>query len=420
MKKKLTDAVVRSAALPPGRPDDIVWDTALVGFGLRIRKVAKGVSKLWVIQYRDSLRQTRRFVLGSVSEMGAAKARDIAADKLAGIRLGNYPHAERERQRKEAEHERDRAVETFGVISELYLERQQRALRPRTFVEVKRYIEKLWAPFHSTSIHDIHRRMIALRLTEISSENGPVAANRARTTLSAFFTWAVREGIAENNPVLNTNKAIEEKPRDRVLSDAELSAIWAACRDDAFGRIVKVLMLTGQRREEIGGMLWDELELEQGVWTLSAARAKNGKRHVLPLVPEVTAVLEKVPRRARLEGAEDRLFGSARAGFNGWAAAKTNLDARIAEATGKPITGWTLHDLRRTMKTVMADQLDVRTEVSEALLNHAKRGMEAVYNNAQYLRQKRAALELWADYLRPIMDGSDRKVVQMPRKELSA
>jgi integrase len=312
------------------------------------------------------------------------------------------------------------AIETFGAVSEIYLERQRRALRPRSFLEVERHIRKHWASLHRVSIHEINRRTIALRVAEIATESGAIAANRARASLSGLFSWMVGEGIVEHNAVIGTNKATEEKPRDRVLTDAELGAIWSACGDDPFGRIVKVLMLTGQRRSEVGGMRWDELDLEQGLWTMEGERSKNDKRHVVPLVPEVVGILEQAPRRGRREGAEDHVFGGGVAGFNGWAAAKTALDARINEATGKPIADWTLHDLRRTMKTVMSDKLDVRSEVSEALLNHAKRGLEAVYNNAQYLRQKREALELWTDYLRPIIDGGDRRVVQMPRKEVSA
>jgi integrase len=416
---KLSDTVARTGALSPGQTDIIIWDSALVGFGLRIRKVAKGVRKLWIVQYRDATRASRRFIVGSVDEMGAAKARDIAADKLAGVRLGIFPHAEREQQRKEAEQERDRTAETFGVIAKLYLANRERALRERSFLEVKRHIEKLWEPFTKKPIHEINRRLIAVRLTEISTANGPIAANRARATLSALFSWAMGEGIVENNPVVGTNKAIDEDPRDRVLADAELAAIWSACRDDDYGRIVRLLMLTGQRREEVGGMFWGEVDLENGLWTMAGSRTKNAKRHVVPLVSQVVSILGAVTHRAR-DGALDHVFGGGDGGFSGWSKAKANLDARITEAQGNPIADWRLHDLRRTMKTVMADKLDVRTEISEALLNHAKVGMEAVYNTSQYLTQKRKALEMWADYLNPIINGGARKVLPMRPKEVPA
>jgi integrase len=408
---KLSDTVARTGVLPAGKSDHILWDSALVGFGLRIRKVAKGVRKLWIVQYRDATRQSRRFIIGSVDEMGAAKARDTAADKLAGVRLGIYPHAEREHRRRAAEHERDRNAETFSVVAQLYLANQEKALRERSLLEVKRHIEKHWEPFAKKPIHEINRRIIAVRVTEISTANGPVAANRARATLSAFFSWAMGEGIVENNPVIGTNKAIDEDPRDRVLTDAELAAIWTACRDDDYGRIVRTLMLTGQRREEVGGVLWDELDLEKGLWTMQGARTKNSKRHVVPLAPEVLGILEKINRRPG-----PHVFG--RNGYSGWSKSKSLLDQRIRE--NGPIASWRLHDLRRTMKTVMADKLDVRTEVSEAILNHSKVGMEAVYNGAEYLRQKRKALEMWADYLNPIINGDARKVIPLRPKEVPA
>ena len=416
---KLSDTIARTGALPAGKQDHIIWDDKLAGFGLRIRQVAKGTSRLFIVQYRDSLQQTRRFIIGSVNEMGVAKARDIAADMLAGVRLGTFPHAERERQRKAAEHERDRANETFHAISGTYLQRQQQALRERSFLEVKRHVERHWAPFHRASVHEINRRMVALRLAEIAAESGGVTANRARATLSAFYGWMTREGIVENNIVPNTNKAIDETPRDRTLDDAELTAIWSALGDNAFGTIIKILMLTGQRRQEVGGMLWRELDLEAGLWTMDGTRIKNARKHVVPLVPEVVAIIENVPRRAHPNGAEDRVFGGGKYGFNTWNQGKRALDVGILAATGKPIAAWTLHDLRRTMKTVMSDRLDVRSEVSESLLNHVKQGLEATYNTAQYLRQKRAALELWTDYLRPMIDGSDRKIVLM-HQEASA
>jgi integrase len=410
---RLTDTVAQTGALPTGKSDFILWDDRLTGFGLRIRKLAKGVRKLWIIQYRDALRESRRYILGTVNELSAGQARDIAADKLAGIRLGTYPHSEREKRRQEAEQERDRDAETFEAVGKLYLASREKALRKRSFLEVKRHIEKLWEPFASTPIHEINRRVVAIRIAEISNCNGPVAANRARATLSAMFGWAMREGIVEQNPVFATNKATEEESRDRVLTPSELAAIWPACRDDDYGRIVRLLMLTGQRREEVGSMLWSELDLERGLWTMAGARTKNGKRHVVPLVPAVIAILEAVPRRARLEGAADHVFGGGAGGFSGWSKAKARLDRRISEAQGKPITDWRLHDLRRTMKTAMSDGLDVKAEISEAILNHAKQGMEEVYNRAEYISQKQTALALWADRVRTVMEGPDCKVIPM-------
>src|SRR5207244_3794340 len=108
---------------------------------------------------------------------------------------------------------------------------------------------------------------------------GPIAATRARAALSAMYAWAVGQGIANENPVIGTNRPAEPRSRDRVLSDSDLAEIWAACQDDDYGRIVRLLMLTGQRRNEIGGMAWSELDLDQGTWCISGARTKNKRSH---------------------------------------------------------------------------------------------------------------------------------------------
>jgi integrase len=411
---RLSDTVARTGALPNGKSDLILWDDKLAGFGLRIRKGAKGVRKHWIIQYRDALRETRRYIIGTLDEIGAAKAREIAGDLLAAIRLGTYPHVEREKDRDRAEKERDRAADTLEAVGKLYLANREKNLRERSFLEVKRHIEKLWEPLARAPVHEIGRRAVALRIAEISERNGPVAANRARATLSAMFGWAMREGIVEQNPVAATNKAVEEESRDRVLTSIELAAIWPACREDDYGRIIRLLMLTGQRREEVGGMLWDELDLERGLWTMAGARTKNGKRHIVPLVPEAIAILRSIPRRTRKEGTADHVFGGGDGGFSGWSKAKANLDCRIAENSKHapcPVAAWRLHDLRRTMKTAMSDELGVKTEVSEAILNHARQGMEEVYNRAEYLTQKRTALSLWTDHLKSIFEGAERKII---------
>jgi integrase len=146
--------------------------------------------------------------------------------------------------------------------------------------------------------------------------------------------------------------------------------------------------------------------------------AKNGKRHVVPLVPEAVAILRSISRRARKGGTADHVFGGGDGGFSGWSKGKANLNHRIAEAS--PVADWRLHDLRRTMKTVMSDELRVASEISEAILNHAKQGLEEVYNRAEYIAQKRTALAMWADHLNSIIEGADRKVVPMRPKEVLA
>jgi Arm DNA-binding domain len=200
---RLTDTTVRTYTLPKSKVDVIVFDDKLKGFGLRVRPTGRK----WLIQYRDALGADRRFNIGSTHEVTATHARETAAKLLAGIKLGRYPHIEREERRKEAERQLDRANRTFGSLAQLYLERQARELRSSSLKAVVYAITKNWAQFNRVPADQITRRMIAQRLEEITKESGPVASNRARAKLAAFYTWAGKSGLIEcGNPVTFTIK----------------------------------------------------------------------------------------------------------------------------------------------------------------------------------------------------------------------
>jgi len=240
---------------------------------------------------------------------------------------------------------------------------------------------------------------VAAQLQQIVQQSGAASAARARSDLSALFTWAMKEGLCENNPVIATNNpGAGHQPRDRVLSNAELRLVWRACQDDDFGRITRLLVLTGCRREEIGGLLWSEVEGD--AVTISGQRTKNHRAHVLPL-PAVALDLLPAARAAR-----PYVFGSRGEGFSAWAYSKMRLDTRIAETVGKPLAHWTMHDLRRSAATGMAD-LGVEPHIIEAILNHIsghKAGVAGVYNRAPYEKQKRAALAQWADHVMRLVE----------------
>ena len=179
-----------------------------------------------------------------------------------------------------------------------------------------------------------------------------IVAAHARTALSGLFGWALAHGLCEANPVIGTIKPQGSKPRERVLSNSELAAIWRACGDDDHGRIIKLLILSGARASEIGGMAWPEIDFERGTWTLPASRSKNKKAHVLPLLPAMLAVIKDVPRMA----GRDLLFGARAAeGFTNWPRDKARLDQRSG------VTDWTVHDIRRTVATAWPISASCRT-----------------------------------------------------------
>jgi integrase len=405
---KLTKPNIARAELPEGKTDVIFFDDDDPGFGLRIRA---GGKRTWIIQYRVG-KQQRRITLGSVNALDPERARKAARDKLAQVTLGGDP----QRDKNEA---RASAATTFGSVLTTYLQFKETAVRERTFVETKRYLTSHWKPLHRLPVQEVKRRDIAINLNRISEKNGAVAAARARAALSGMFAWAMREGIVDANPVIGTNKPPEPPSRDRVLTDTEIVEVWEACRDNDYGIIVKLVLLTGCRREEIGGLMWQEVDVGRAELNLPPDRTKNGLPHIVPLSPIALSIVSTVGRR---EGREF-LFGEGAGAFSGWSKAKTALNRHMLEARRavgrghgsevKPMPTWRLQDLRRTAATRMAD-LGVQPHVIEAILNHvsgSKAGVAGVYNRSLYAAEKRAALLLWADHIRGVLDKHDEKPV---------
>jgi integrase len=276
--------------------------------------------------------------------------------------------------------------------------------RPRHGGE--QYLLDLWKPLHTMPLTKVDRRTIAKRLSELVTTNGPATTDRARAVLSAFFTWAMREGLVEANPVAATNRPYDGKGRERVLSNAELAQVWRAAGDDPYGTIIKLLILTGQRREEIGGLRWSEVDFVAGLIRLPAGRVKNGRPHDVPLSDPAIALLRAVPVMA----GRDFVFGSGVNGFSGFSIPKRALDARI----GKAMPPWVIHDLRRSCATHMAE-IGVQPHIIEAVLNHIsghKAGIAGIYNRASYEKEKRQALDLWAEQVTVLVE--DRKAIVVP------
>jgi integrase len=206
----------------------------------------------------------------------------------------------------------------------------------------------------------------------------------------------MRAGLAEHNPVIGTVKG-EERPRDRVLSQDELKLIWAAADDGTnHSAIVRLLMLTAGRKSEVGGMAWAELDRERALWVIPAARYKTRREHEVPLSRQALAIIGEFPE---LPG-HPFLFGrGGRVAFSGWSRCKERLDRRIAERQGAPSAEWNVHDLRRSAVTHMAELGLAEPHVIEAVVGHARGGVEAVYNRARHRAAKATALQRWADWL---------------------
>jgi integrase len=392
---KLTAQTIRTITAPEGKADFVAWDDALPGFGLRLR----GQSRSWVIQYRIG-RQQRRESLGDIRKVTLDSARTIARTKFAQIQLGADPGAEKAKAREAAAV----AALTLAIVAARYLDAKKDMLRPSTFKGAKRSFEVHFAPLADRPISEIKRVEIAARLQEIIKQYGRTAAARARSALNSLFAWSLREGLCEVNPVIGTNDPGQGlQARDRVLSDRELAAVWNACREDDFGKIVKLLILTGCRRDEIGSLQWSEIDGE--IMTIAATRSKNRKAHALTLPSMALDTLQSIQRR----DSRDFIFGQRGNGFARWGYHTTALRERLGE-----MVPFTLHDLRRSFRTGLG-KLGVPPHIAELAINHTRSGIEAVYDKHRYEREIGSALAQWAAHVAAIIEGRESNVTPLRR-----
>jgi integrase len=209
-----------------------------------------------------------------------------------------------------------------------------------------------------------------------------------------MFRWAIGEGLCDHNPVTGTNRQDENGHRERSLNDSEVAKVWLAAPENDYGNVVRLLLLTGCRREEIGSLKWSEIDNEARAITIPKERAKNGIEHIVPLPDAALSILRGIRRR----GDRDYAFGIAReGGFSGWSKAKIALDKAVAVKEE-----WRLHDLRRTVRTGLG-KLGVQPHIAEAVLNHLPPKLIRTYDRNAYTAEKRDALDKWATHLKTVV-----------------
>jgi len=399
---EFSKATIAALELSAGKADAIYFDDDLPGFGIRLRS---GGKRVWIVQYRVAGRQ-RRSTLGDCRKIDLATARAEGKRRLAQASLGSDPQADKAAAKA-------RAAVLLGPLVDRYLALKQPKVRKNTYVADKRYLTSYFKPLRGLPVDDATRKQVAARLNDILLEHGATAAARARQSLSAFFSWAIREGLVEANPVMGTNDPGSGlASRDRVLTDDELRAVWSARREDDFGRIIGLLMLTACRRDEIGGIEWNELDLDTAALSIPGTRTKNHHPHRLTLPAQAVAILRSAPQR---EGRR-HVFGLRGGAFSRWSWEKLAMDKRIAEA-GIKVAPWRLHDIRRTVATGMAE-LGVQPHIIEAILNHRgghKGGVAGIYNRATYEAEIKRALVVWAEHLMAIVDSRSAQVTPFRR-----
>jgi len=389
------------AALPD--VDGYWWDAQLKGFGYIQRTDTGGtLRKSFTIQYRFAGKQ-RKLKLGDANKLNVEQARKKAERLFGQILLGIDPQAAKDAERIEA------AKLTFAGAVEQYLQMKAGELRPSSLKSMQLYLTgaAYFPTLHRKPLDSITRGEVARHLDQITSESGSPSASRARAHLSSFFMWCLRRGHCRENIVLQTEEPKGSEERTRALSADELRTVWNACdMDSDYGRIVRLLILTGCRREEIGGLRWSEIK--DGAIHLPAERCKNGRAHTLTLPGMALDILKSVPRR----DGRDHLFGSRSDGFVAWSHSKKQLLAACGE-----IKDFRLHDFRHTLSTGL-HELGVEPHVVEAVLNHIsghKDGVAGRYNHATYREPMARALALWAEHIHTILTGESRKVIPLRR-----
>ncbi|MFE8034562.1 tyrosine-type recombinase/integrase [Thiohalocapsa marina] len=430
--RRITEATVKNAKLPVGKVQHDIFDSVLPGFGLRIGKRRK----TWFVMVRALKAGTwklSRVTLGTTAEIDLASARQQARDAQERARQGKDPTEVRTaRQQAVVDRSRDTFAAVRSEFLKKYIGRQQRRPAPRTMAELRRTLESdLFTGWQHRPLADITRRDVLNVLDTLTGRGSGSMANRTLAYLRLLFKWAEDRAIVSDDPTAKIKRPGAEHARERILTVQELRIIWQATDPanwppgDLFTPIVRVLLLTGQRRNEVGGMAWSEIDND--TWTLPAARAKNGRTHVVPLSAPVLRIIQqrqqeqaamgiKSPFVFATSGRSKDRDSRTRGGnpFANWSRHKALLDDRAALA--EP---WRLHDLRRSFVTHCAESLHIAPHILEAVINHisgSKAGVAGIYNRALHLDERRKTLDAWPDYLlRQVGETHADNVVELVR-----
>jgi integrase len=411
MELRLEEGIASQIEVPKGARDVLVFDTQTPGFFLR--KFASGRA-MYGVKYSVA-GKPRRVHLHDASIKGAlAKARKEAGDVRAKARLGTDVVADRDAKIAATKAEAAQQANTMGSLIETYLkacETRKKPMRPKTIEETSRHLNVHWKPLHKKPLASIAKADLIAGLNTIEKDNGVVACDRARSAISGLFSWAIMTGLVENSPTVGLQNRANGGGRDRVLTGPELVEVWRGVEavGGDYEKIVKLLILTGQRKTEIGGLSWPEIEVPNAAAAqinLPPERVKNGKRHLVPLTKLSLGLLPA--RRNRT----DMVFGQRDTGFSGWSKSKALLDAEILAArqrrdtSAKPMVPWTVHDIRRSFATGISEAGFAQPHIVEAILNHIsgfRASVAGVYNHAVYLKERQEALEAWEYHIERLL-----------------
>ncbi|MBV9828489.1 MAG: tyrosine-type recombinase/integrase [Alphaproteobacteria bacterium] len=410
-KVKITKAYLDS--LGPGE-DRTVWDEAVPRFGVRVRASGK---RFFFVQYRDAAGRTRKVTLGEYAGNRDAAghtidaARKWARQQLGKVDSGSDPAADRDERREPAK-------TVAGVLEDFtarYLRAPGRGLRSAK--EYETTFNRLVKPAIGTiGIYELRRGRVVSLLDAIEDENGPVMADRTLAYLRKALNWYATRDDRFTPPIVKgmARTRPKEIARDRVLAPDEIREIWPHL-SGTWGAFVKTLLFTAQRRSEVAGMSWSEID-EAGVWVIPAERYKTGVANVVPLSEEALTIIRAQPK---VSGSDFVFASRAGTALPASGKPKATLDRAVDAARAKsagPMPNWRLHDLRRTAKTLMASA-GVRPDISERVLGHVIAGVEGVYDRYSYANEKRDALERLASEINRILSPFPKNVVSLGKRQ---
>ncbi len=417
MAKALTDLAIKN--LKPGPARREVPDGKVPGLYYVIQPSG---STSWALRYRH-LGKPCKLTIGR-GAIPLSDARDLARQALVTVARGDNPAADKVAKKAAKAAER-RENDLIEKVVETFIDRYaKKQTKENSWRETERILNREIAePWRGRALGEISRADLHDRLDAIVDRGAPIVANRVLAAFRRFCNWAVERGIIENSPCEKVRAPAPEESRDRVLTDAEIRAFWRACETVGwpFGPLARMLLLTGQRRDEVASMTWSEIDLDTKKWLIPKGRTKNGIAHEVPLSEVAVSILKGL---SRIEGEQDK-EGAPRNGYvftttgktavSGFSKAKALIDAAMLEILKaeagedfKEPDRWTFHDLRRTAASGMAST-GIAPHVIEAALNHKSgviKGVAAVYNRHDYAIEKRAALDAWGRKVGSIVTGS--------------
>jgi integrase len=373
-QQPLTELAIRKAK-PTGKRYDL-FDASVRGLGLR---VATSGTKSWFMMRRFNGRMLRT-TFGRYPELPLAIARLKAPGVLADMANGQTAG-----QRK---------TDLFRVILDEWLKKDQAQNKSAHQVRVAMYKHALPA-FGSMPVASITKRDVNRLIDKIVDAGSPIAANRVLAFTKRFFSWCKERDILELSPAEAIRAPSKEKTRDRVLTLEEMKKFWVACDQISYpwGPIFQLLLLTGARLREVAQASWDEISIVDRTLDLPARRTKNGRSHQIQLSVQAMNIIQALPK---VEG-QGLLFTTNRTtAVSGFSKVKRRLDIMSG------VSDWRYHDLRRSFATHSTERLGISPVIADKILNHATgqvRGVAAIYQHGEYLKERRVALQEWGDFI---------------------